>query len=122
MSENDWKLDLESEKVPQSDDESRGRSDGAASSISSYSSENTEDRQLGSELLRPAGTKNLWLGEDHTTGDEVRRVLSKPGASRPDPSREESDSNRHADQALPSYCPTDTDLGGEMLRQSWGLL
>ena len=98
MSEDDWEPDLDSEEEPPSDDESRGRSDGAGSSMGSDSSENEEDWQAGSEPHRPAG--NRWLVEDHTTGDEVRQARSKTGASYPDRIREDSDSKRHADQEL----------------------
>jgi len=45
MSEDDWEPDLESEEEPPSDDESRGQSDGAGSSMGSDSSENVEDWQ-----------------------------------------------------------------------------
>ena len=38
--------------------------------------------------------------EDHTTGDNFRQARLKTGASYPDPSREDSDSKRHADQEL----------------------
>ena len=79
MSEDDdWEPALDSEEEPPSDDESRGRSDGAGSSMGSDSSENMEDWQAGSEPHRPAG--NLWLVGDHTTGDEVRQARSKTGA------------------------------------------
>ena len=49
MSEDDWEPDLESEEEPSSDDESRGQSDGADSSMGSDGSENEEDWQAGSE-------------------------------------------------------------------------
>jgi len=100
MSEDDWEPDLESEEEPPSDDESRGQSDGARSSIGSDGSENEEDWQAGSEPHRHAGTHNLWLVEDHTTGDKVCQARLKTVASYPDPSREDSDSKRHADQEL----------------------
>jgi len=100
MSEDDWEPDLESEEEPPSDDESRGQSDGAGSSMGSDGSENEDDWQAGSELHRHAGTHNLWLVEYHTTGDKVRQARLKTGASYPDPSREDSDSKRHADQEL----------------------
>jgi len=100
MGEDDWEPDLESEEEPPSDDESRGQSDGAGSSMGSDGSENEEDWQAGSEPHRHAGTHNLWLVEDHTTGDKVRQARLKTGASYPDPSREDSDSKRHADQEL----------------------
>ena len=58
MSEDDWEPDLDSEEEPPSDNESRGRSDGAGSSMGSDSSEYEEDWQAGSEPHRPAG--NLW--------------------------------------------------------------
>jgi len=83
MSEDDWEPYPESGS---SDDESRGQSDGAGSSMGSDSSKNEQEWQAESELPRPAGTQNLWLVEDHTTGDEVRQVRSKSGASHPDPS------------------------------------
>jgi len=91
MSEGDWEPDPVSKEEQPSDDESRGQSDGAGSSMDSDSSENDseEDWKVGSELPRPAGTQNLWLVEDHTAGDEVRRARSKTGASHPDPTREE---------------------------------
>ena len=72
MSEDDWEPDLESEEEPPSDDESRGHSDGAGSSMSSDSSENEEDWQAGSEPHRPAG--NLWLVEDHTDVISIWRL------------------------------------------------
>jgi len=100
MSEDDWEPDLESEEEPPSDDESRRQSDGAGSSTGSDGPENEEDWQAGSEPHRYAGTHNLWLVEDHTTGDKVRQARLKTGASYPDPSREDSDSKRHADQEL----------------------
>ena len=78
MSEDDWEPDLESEEEPPSDDESRGQSDGAGSSMGSDGSENEEDWQAGSEPHRHAGTHNLWLVEDHTTGDKVRQARLKP--------------------------------------------
>jgi len=98
MCEDDWKPDLESEEEPPSDDESRGHSVGAGSSMGSDSSENEEDWQAGSEPHGPAG--NLCLVEGHITGDEVGQARSKTGASYPDPSREDSDSKRHAEQEL----------------------
>jgi len=100
ISEDDWEPDLQSEEEPPSDDESRGQSDGAGSSMSSDGSENEEDWQAGSEPQRHAGTHNLWLVEDHTTGDKVRQARLKTGASYADPSIEDSDSKRHADQDL----------------------
>jgi len=45
-----------------------------------------------------AGTQNPWLVANHITGDEVRQVRSKTGASHLGPSREKSDSKRHASQ------------------------
>ena len=42
----------------------------------------------------------MWLVEDHTTGDKVRQARLKTGASYLNPSREDSDSKRHADQEL----------------------
>jgi len=89
MSEGDWEPDPVTEEEQPSDDEPRGQSDGAGSSMDSDSSENEEDWKVGSELPRPAGTQNLWLVEDHAAGDEVRQARSKPGASHPDPSKEE---------------------------------
>jgi len=68
--------------------------------MGSDGSENEEDWQAGSEPHRHAGTHNLWLVQDHTTGDKVRQARLKPGASYPDPSREDSDSKRHANQEL----------------------
>jgi hypothetical protein len=100
MSEDDWEPDLESEEEPPSDDESRGQSNGAGSSMGSDGSENEQDWQAGSEPHRHAGTHNLWLVEDYTTGDKVRQARLKTGASYPDPSREDSDSKRHANQEL----------------------
>jgi len=100
ISEDDWEPDLESKEEPPSDDESCGQSDGAGSSMDSDGSENEEDWQAGSEPHRHAGTHNLWLVEDHTTGDKVRQARLKTGAPYPDPSREDSDSKRHADQEL----------------------
>ena len=100
ISEDDWEPDLEREEEPPSDDKSRGQSDGAGSSMSIDSSENEEDWQAGSELHWHAGTHNLWLVEDHATGDDVCQARSKTGASYPDPSREDSDSKRHTDQEL----------------------
>jgi len=91
---------VESEEEPPGDDESRGQSDGAGSSMSSDGSENEEDWHAGSEPHRHAGTHNLWLVDDHTTGDKVRQARLKTGASYPDLSREDSDSKRHADQEL----------------------
>jgi len=99
ISEDDWEPDL-SEEEPSSDDKSRGQSDGAGSSMGSDGSENEEDWQAGSEPHQHAGNHNLWLVEDHTTGDKVRQARLKTGASYPDPSREDSDSKRHADQEL----------------------
>ena len=49
MGEDDWEPGLESEEEPPSDDESRGQSDGAGSSMGSDGSENEEDWQAGSE-------------------------------------------------------------------------
>jgi len=92
MGEDDWEPDLESEEEPPSD--------GAGSSMGSDGSENEEDWQAGSEPHQHAGTHNLWLVEDHTTGDKVRQARLKTGASYPDPSREDSDSKRHANQEL----------------------
>jgi len=40
MSEDDWELDLESAEEPPSDDESRGQSNGAGSSMGSDGCEN----------------------------------------------------------------------------------
>jgi len=100
MSKDDWEPDLESEEEPLSDDESRGQSDETGSSMGSDGSENEEDWQAGSEQHRHAGTHNLWLVEDHTTGDKVRQARLKTGASYLDPSRKDSDSKRHADQEL----------------------
>jgi len=99
MSEDDWEPDL-SEEEPPSDHESRGQSDGAGSSMGSDGSENEEDWQAGSEPHLHAGTHSLWLVEDHTTGDKVCQARLKTGASYPDPSRENSDSKRHANQEL----------------------
>ena len=59
-----------------------------------------EDWQAGSQLHRHAGTHNLWLVEDHATGDKVRQARLKTGVSYPDPSREDLDSKRHANQEL----------------------
>ena len=103
MSEDDWEPHLESEEEPLHDDESRGQNDGAGSSVGSDGSENEEDWQAGSEPHWHAGTYNLWLVEDHTTGDlpfgfaintiisstgdKVRQVRLKTGASYPGPSR-----------------------------------
>ena len=64
------------------------------------SAENEEDCQAGSEPHGHAGTHNLWLVEDHTTVDKDRQARLKTGASYSDPSREDSDSKRHADQQL----------------------
>jgi len=102
MSEDDWEPDLKSEEEPPSDDESRGHSDGAGSSMGSDGSKNEEDWQAGSltELHRYAGTHNLWFVEVHTTGNKVRQAPLKTGASYPDPSRKDSDSERHADQEI----------------------
>jgi len=100
MSEDDWEPDLEGEGEPPSEDESRGQSDGAGSSMGSDGSENEQDWQRGSEPHRHAGTHNLWLVEDLTTGDKVRQVRLNTGASYPDPSREDLNSKRHADQEL----------------------
>jgi len=100
MSEDDWEPDLESEEEPLSDDESRGQIDGAGSSMGSDGSENEEDWQAGSEPHWHAGTHNLWLVEDHTTGDKVRQARLKTSASYPDPRREDSDSKRYANQEL----------------------
>ena len=58
------------------------------------------DGKAGSEPHRHAETHNLWLVEDHTTDDKVRQARLKTGALYPDPSREDSDSKRHADQEL----------------------
>jgi len=104
MSENDWEPELESEEGPPSDDESRGQSDGAGSCMGSDGSQNEKDWQAGSEPHQHAGTHNLWLVEDHTTGDKVRQVRMKTGASYHDPSKEYSDSKRHADQELTALC------------------
>ena len=68
--------------------------------MGSDDSEDEEDWQAGSELYRHTGTHNLWLVEDHTTGDKVHQARLRTGASYPDPSREDSDSKRHADQEL----------------------
>ena len=95
ISEDDWEPDL-SEEEPSSDDKSRGQSDGAGSSMGSDGSENEEDWQAGSEPHQHAGNHNLWLVEDHTTGDKVRQARLKTGASYPNSSREDSDSKRHA--------------------------
>jgi len=100
MSEDDWEIDLESEEEPPSDDESRGQSDGAGSCMDSDGFENEEDWQAGSEPHRQTGTQNLWVVEDHTTGDKVRQASLKTGASYPDPGSEDSDSKRHANQEL----------------------
>jgi len=70
--------------------------------MGSDGSENEEDWQAGSELHQHAGTHNLWLVEDHTTGDKVRQARWKTSASYPDPSREDPDSKRHANQELPT--------------------
>jgi len=104
MSKDDWEPELESEEGPPSDDKSCRQSDGAGSSMGSDSSKNEEDWQAGSEPHQHAGTHNLWLVKDHTTGDKVRQVRMKTGASYHDPSREDSDSNRHADQELTALC------------------
>jgi len=68
--------------------------------MGSDGSENEEDWQAGSEPHWHAGIHNLWLVEDYTTGNKVRQAHLKIGASYPDPSREDSDSKRHADQGL----------------------
>jgi len=98
MSNNDW--EPKSEEEPLSDDESRGQSDRAGSSMGSDGSENEEDWQAGSEPHWHAGTQNLWLVEDHTTGDNVRQARLKTSASYLDPSREYPDSKQHANQEL----------------------
>ena len=67
------------EEEPPRDDESRGQSDGAGSCMGSDGSENEEDWQAGSEPHWHAGTHNLWLVEDHTTGVKVPQARSKPG-------------------------------------------
>jgi len=85
---------------PPSDDESREQSDGAGSSMGSDGSEHDEDCKAGSEPDRHAETHNLWLVENHTTGDKVRQARLKTGASYPDPGRVDSDSKRHANQEL----------------------
>jgi len=100
MSEDNWEPDLEIEEEPPIDDESREQSDGAGSSMGSNGSENEEDWQAGSELHRHEGNQNLWLFEDNNTGDKARQARLKPGESYEDPSREDSDSKRHADQEL----------------------
>ena len=100
MSEDDWEPDLESEEEPPRDDESCGQIDGVGSSMGSYGSEDEQDWQAGSELYRHAGTHNLWLVEDHTTGDKVHQARLKTSASYPDPSREDLDSKWHANQEL----------------------
>jgi len=75
MSEVDCEPDLESEQEPLRDDGSRGQSDGTGSSMGSDGSENEEDWQAGSKPHQHAGTRNLWLVEDHhTTGDKVRQA------------------------------------------------
>ena len=102
MSEDDLDSDLESEEEPLSDDESCGQIDGAGSSMGSYGSEDEQDWQAGSELYRHAGTHNLWLVKDHTTGDKVHQARLKTGVSYLDFSRdlEDSDSKWHANQEL----------------------
>jgi len=100
MSEDYWEPDLESKEEPPSDDESRGQRDGTGSSMGSDGPENEEDWQAGSGPHRHAGTHNLCLVEDHTTCDKVHQARLKTGTSYLDPSREDSDSKRHADQEL----------------------
>jgi hypothetical protein len=65
--------------------------------MGSDSFENEEGWQAGSKPHWHAGNHNLWLVEDHTTGDEVRQARSKTGASYPNPSREDSDGKQNAD-------------------------
>ena len=100
MSQDDWEPNLKSEEEPPSDYESRGQSDRAGSSMGSNGSENDQDWQAGSEPRRHAETHNLWLVEDHTTGDKARQARSNPGASYPDPSREDSNSKWYANQEV----------------------
>jgi len=88
------------ERERASDDESRGQSDEAGSSMGSDGSENEEDWQAGSEPHWHARTHNLWLVENHTTGDKVCQARLKAGASHQDPSREDLDSKRHADHEV----------------------
>jgi len=49
--------------------------------MGSDDSEDEEDWQAGSELYRHTGTHNLWLVEDHTTGDKVHQARLKTSAA-----------------------------------------
>ena len=79
MSEDDWEPDLDSEEEPPSDDESRGRSDGAGSSMGSDSSENEEDWQAGGVVQGPLGdltiTGSLRMPDVDTTNRSLNPDL-----------------------------------------------
>jgi len=62
MSEDDWEPNLESEEEPPSDDESRGQSDGAGSSMGSDGSENERwSRQEANRIGTQGPTTCGWL-------------------------------------------------------------